>query len=171
MSTTINNFGVLNYYDHHKEYNIDARGKDLASVLCACEAEDIIATNVTTQPDATRKRGPRSKSLFADDAIALQEKKRLLDFLHQHHFGGSEFDSAEDNSCNQIAVCFFRQWNKRQLLNPKVSGTALMRFLKDECMLPVTVDERAFGNALAKMISSDHLYPDWCGEVSECFSE
>ena len=50
MSTTINNFGVLNYYDHHKEYNIDARGKDLASVLRACEAQDIQAEEVTPEP-------------------------------------------------------------------------------------------------------------------------
>ena len=31
----------VEYHDHSREYNIDARGKDLAEVLRACEAEDI----------------------------------------------------------------------------------------------------------------------------------
>ena len=42
MSTIINNIGgVINYHDHHKEYNIDARGKDLAAVMRAIDTENI----------------------------------------------------------------------------------------------------------------------------------
>ena len=37
--------GIVNigsYHDHSREYNIDARGRDLKDILRACEAEDIV---------------------------------------------------------------------------------------------------------------------------------
>lgn len=38
------------YHDNSTEYNIDARGRDLASILRACNTEDIQAEEVTTEP-------------------------------------------------------------------------------------------------------------------------
>lgn len=126
-----------------------------------------VRTETSTE---TKKRGPREKSLFINETTAEQEKQRFLSFLSLHNFSQHEFDSSEENSGNQIAVCFFRQWQRRKLLNPKVSGTALMRFLKEDCALSITVEERAFGNALAKMIGSEQLYTNWCGDVGAYFN-
>ena len=40
--STINNFGgTVNYNDNSREYHIDARGKDLASIMRAINAEDV----------------------------------------------------------------------------------------------------------------------------------
>lgn len=136
---------------------------DIEEVAC-------VSTENPVQSSGAKKRGPREKSLFINETIAVQEKKRFMDFLHLHNLGQNDFDSSEDNSGSQIAVCFFRQWQRRKLLNHKVNGTALMRFMKDECALSITVDEKAYGNALAKMIGSEKIYSDWCGEVGTYFN-
>lgn len=123
----------------------------------------------TENPTETKKQGRREKSLFLQPAIAEKEKNRLLNFLHQHNLGSNDFDASEDNSCSQIAICFFRQWAKRQLLNPNVSGTALVRFLKNDCELSITVEEKTLGNVFSRMISGEQSYPNWFGSVSEHF--
>ena len=43
------------YHDNSKEYNIDARGKDLSSVIRACQAEDIVSVEEvnTASPQQT----------------------------------------------------------------------------------------------------------------------
>ena len=173
MATNIYAHNVVNH-DNHKEYSFHVASTDdairIASALINKDnIEDIPSSDHPSSAD-TKKRGPREKSLFIDETTAEQEKNRFLSFLSLHNFGQHDFDSSEENSGNQIAVCFFRQWQRRNLLNHKVSGTALMRFLKDECALSITVEERAFGNALAKMISSEQLYSNWCGEVGTYFN-
>ena len=42
----------VDYHDHSREYNIDARGRDLTEILRACEAEDIVPSEeiVPNQP-------------------------------------------------------------------------------------------------------------------------
>ena len=58
------------YHDNSREYNIDARGKDLASVMRALEAEDIT-------PDSSSSVSPESNSgnsLFCRITKAAYEK-------------------------------------------------------------------------------------------------
>ena len=51
MSVNITNFGNINYHDNHREYHIDARGNDLASVLHAVDTENITPVQeVKTEP-------------------------------------------------------------------------------------------------------------------------
>ena len=180
---TINNIniGTINNGCRNLTINVPpgTNPVDLVRAFMSDKAEDIpssnppsssAATNESQSSPETKKRGPREKSLFINETTAEQEKQRFLSFLSLHNFSQHEFDSSEENSGNQIAVCFFRQWQRRKLLNPKVSGTALMRFLKEDCALSITVEERAFGNALAKMIGSEQLYTNWCGEVGTYFN-
>jgi hypothetical protein len=121
------------------------------------------------QSDSRTQRGRRIQRLFVDEQTAGQEKNRLLNFLHRHNLGSREFDSSEDSSVNQIAVCFYRQWAKRGLLDNKAGRTAYVRFLKYDCELPISVIEKALGNVLSRMINSKQNYPQWSGEISEYF--
>ena len=127
------------------------------------------APDVRTESPTSKKQGRRERPLFLNQSDAEQEKQRLLSFLLQHNLGSNDFDASEDNSCSQIAICFFRQWAKRQLLNPNVSGTALVRFLKYDCELSITVEEKTLGNVFSRMISGEQSYPNWFGDVSEFF--
>ena len=112
------------------------------------------------------KGGPRIKSLFPDPATTEQEKQRLLNYLHAHNLGSNDFDSSEQNTMNRIVVCFFREWSKRNMLTPKVGATHLVRFLKSDCGLSLSVEEKALANHLSNMINSQQFDPDWGGDVS-----
>ena len=41
------------YHDNSREYNIDARGRDLAAIIQACEADDIEPTNEDAGTNST----------------------------------------------------------------------------------------------------------------------
>lgn len=121
---------------------------------------------VQEEPSFTPQRGQRRRSFFIDDETTDREKKRFLDYLHMHNLGTNDFDSSEENSGNQIAVCFYRQWQKQDLLHPKAGGTAFVRFLRDDCDLSISVEEKALGNVLSRMINSSQRYSNWCGDIS-----
>ena len=169
MSTHINHVGV--YIDNHKEMTLHADAVNISKIVHDFMADDIEDVDAETISSETKKRGPREQKLFLDEDIAAQEKQRLLDFLHLHKKASSDFDSSEENTCNQIAVCFFRQWTKRQLLNERAGGTAFVRFLRDDCQLSTSVEEKALANVLSRMISSTNTYSDWSGEVSAYFQK
>ena len=162
-----------NHYDHHKDISVTVpQGVDpvdfIRALINRSDIEDVDAETISSE---TKKRGPREQKLFLDEDIAAQEKQRLLDFLHLHKKASSDFDSSEENTCNQIAVCFFRQWTKRQLLNERAGGTAFVRFLRDDCQLSTSVEEKALANVLSRMIGSTNTYSDWSGEVSAYFQK
>lgn len=46
MAVNITNFGVLNYKDNHREYNIHTSGNNIADIIRQCNAEDIQAEEV-----------------------------------------------------------------------------------------------------------------------------
>lgn len=162
-----------NHYDHHRDISVTVpEGVDpidfVKALINRSDIEDIEAETISSE---TKKRGPREQKLFLDPDIAEQEKQRLLSFLRLHKKGSSDFDSSEENACNQIAVCFFRQWSKRHLLNTRAGGTAFVRFLRDDCELSITVEEKALANVFSKMINSSDKYPEWHGDVCAYFSE
>lgn len=48
--------GIVNigtYNDHSREYNIDARGRDLSAIIRACEAEDVTPAQEVVKSDET----------------------------------------------------------------------------------------------------------------------
>lgn len=164
------------HIDHHKDLNIDVKSVDdavrLMSVFMSDRAEDIEpepSSSVSPESYSGNSRGRKTQRLFVDEQTAEQEKTRLLNFLHLHNLGSREFDSSEDSSVNQIAVCFYRQWAKRNLLDEKAGSTAYVRFLKNECELPISVLEKALANVLSRMIFGDDRYPNWSGEISAYF--
>lgn len=161
-----------NYYDHHKDITINVNGANPADIIRAALAEDVTpdsSSSVSPEAYSGNSRGRKTQRLFVDEQTAEQEKTRLLNFLHLHNLGSREFDSSEDSSVNQIAVCFYRQWAKRNLLDEKAGSTAYVRFLKNECELPISVLEKALANVLSRMIFGDDRYPNWSGEISAYF--
>lgn len=173
------------HIDHHKDLSIDVKSVDdairLMSAFMSERAEDInsspasndsskkTSSSVSPESYSGNARGRKTQRLFVNEQTAGQEKTRLLNFLHLHNLGSREFDSSEDSSVNQIAVCFYRQWAKRNLLDEKAGSTAYVRFLKNECALPISVLEKALANVLSRMISGDDRYPNWSGEISAYF--
>ena len=165
MIANINNFGVINYYETNS-----SKQEPTQKAEPACEdVTPDTSSSVSPESYSGNSRGRKTQRLFVDEQTAEQEKTRLLNFLHLHNLGSREFDSSEDSSVNQIAVCFYRQWAKRNLLDEKAGSTAYVRFLKNECELPISVLEKALANVLSRMIFGDDRYPNWSGEISAYF--
>ena len=176
MSNTYIHIGTLNDHsqDHSKHVTINAPGADVSALVRSILAEDVtpaddLSSSISPESNSGNARGRKTQRLFVDEQTAEQEKNRLLNFLHQHNLGSREFDSSEDSSVNQIAACFYRQWDKRNLLDEKAGSTAYVRFLKNDCELPISVLEKALANVLSRMIFGDDRYPNWSGEISAYF--
>lgn len=180
MSTYIYNNNTITNTDNHREMTINVpAGTDINQYIRTFFGKEQVAEDVTPadEPASTEEvisqtpRGRKTQRLFIDEQTAKHEKSRLLNFLHQHNLGSREFDSSEDSAVNQIAACFYRQWDKRKLLDEKAGSTAYVRFLKNECGLPVSVLEKALANVLSRMIFGDDRYPNWSGEIGAYFQK
>lgn len=180
MSTNYINIGTINHKNRNLTINVPAGANpaDLIRAFMSDRAEDVnpddptttnASSSVNPESHSGNSRGRKTQRLFVDEQTAEQEKTRLLNFLHLHNLGSREFDSSEDSPVNQIAVCFYRQWAKRNLLDEKAGSTAYVRFLKNECELPISVLEKALANVLSRMIFGDDRYPNWSGEISAYF--
>lgn len=179
MFLSINNQtgGIINVFNNVSATIHQANGQQTIDIHSP--SSDDIGNNVEKdsphvsdcQLGTGAQRGRKIQRLFIDEQTAEQEKKRLLSFLHQHNLGSREFDASEDSAVNQIAVCFYRQWAKRGLLDNKAGSTAYVRFLKNDCGLPISVLEKALGNVLSRMINSKQNYPQWSGDISEYFQK
>lgn len=168
------NIGTINN-DHSRHMTVNVTtGIDVNSLVRSFFAEDVTPADEpasTEEVISQTQRGRKTQRLFIDEQTAKHEKSRLLNFLHQHNLGSREFDSSEDSAVNQIAACFYRQWDKRKLLDEKAGSTAYVRFLKNECGLPVSVLEKALANVLSRMIFGDDRYPNWSGEIGAYFQK
>ena len=97
------------YHDNSTEYNIDARGNDLASVLRACEAEDI-------EPVQEQER---------NCPFVVAEKLRELDLYTYEEFVHMYRKAAETDAktlaefltkYRQLGVLDFKNYEKKEIL-------------------------------------------------------
>lgn len=136
--------------------------------------EDVVPTeNInqeeTFESDEESRRGPKVTSLFISNEVERQETERLISFLHEHKLGKSDLDAAQDNSANQVIVCFYRVWKENHKLTSKAGPTALVRYISTIEGLSISVTEIAYSNALGRMIKPENKYPNWSGLVREYF--
>ncbi len=92
----------VNYHDNSKEYNIDARGKDLAEVIRACESDDIEDVTPENTPSATTPKffcvSPKFSEQNIRDRIAaeLNQSTTKIDFCRAlyrlQHIGCIDID-------------------------------------------------------------------------------
>lgn len=64
------------YHDNSTEYNIDARGKDLASVIRACQTEDVQPGASSRQTEEVRDRSAEEGILDISDSIIFSKKAK-----------------------------------------------------------------------------------------------
>jgi len=92
------------YNDHSTEYNIDARGtKDIASVIRACEAEDI----------ETEREKPRMQSISLP--FLVPEKLSELGIYTLEEFDDMYHDKVK-NGAPELAE-FLKHYSELQVLN------------------------------------------------------
>ena len=81
------------YHDNSKEYNIDARGKDLASVLRACEAQD-------TQSKHQDK--PEPEDVQAVDTSFFCTQQFSADIIEKNLRQAIHLASSKADACRRI---------------------------------------------------------------------
>ena len=97
------------YHDNSTEYNIDARGNDLASVLRACEAEDIEAVQEQERncPFVVAEKLQELNLYTYEEFVQMYRKaaetdaKTLAEFLTKYR---------------QLGVLDFKNYEKKEIL-------------------------------------------------------
>ena len=64
------------YHDNSREYHIDARGKDLAAIIRACQTEDITPGASSRQTEEVRDRSAEEGILDIPDSIIFTKKAK-----------------------------------------------------------------------------------------------
>lgn len=112
-------------------------------------------------PPSSRKGRPK-EYLFADakgnkdEKVTAQQAKMLVAFLKKHNGYSKKIDSKSDTYFNQSVMAFYRIWEKENLVprnSPK--GSALTRFLVEDCRLQIDIDSRTYSSFIGKALSSD----------------
>ena len=119
--------------------------------------------------EAPKPRGRKASTLFKSTETEESEKQKFLKFLHANKLENEEVDASKKD-INKIAVCFFREWDKKELLQDDAGGTALTRFM-NACNLKITILEKAHSNALNEMISTNKKYYPWTDKVHAEFEK
>lgn len=108
MSINITNLGgTVNYNDHHREYNIDARGRNLAEIIRACETDNIEATPVQEEKSAKKSSLP----------FLNLEKFKELNLYSLEEFE-DKYRKAVKGGAPQLAK-FIKQYKELDVLNLK----------------------------------------------------
>lgn len=119
------------------------------------------------QPAQTEKpRGPHKKYLFVLDGIdtkenetvKMLEKERFCAYLSRHCLKGHKLVCTKDDTLNKTIVCFLLKWMERGLTADKPSGSAVFRFLTEDCGIVSEVLDRAYANRVSGWIKDKNSY-------------
>lgn len=113
-----------------------------------------VADSIT--PSCPVHRGPQHKYLFAlngkdteeNVAVRNREKEHLLAYLRQHKLSGKSINATQGDVMNSIVISFLLVWMKQGNVSPNFCGTAVWRFLKNDCGFQMKATEKAYGNKI-----------------------
>lgn len=145
--------------DYHQEINwninLDKQERKNESDVSASE---------NTEPALRKKFLFLDANGYEDISRRDEEKARVLRYISEHKYGNKELDGSSENPLNKMAVAFVLRWKEKKLIQ-NFSPTALVRFLKDDCGLTCSVDDKTLANLLGRMVKRNEkndVYYDVC---------
>lgn len=157
--------------DHHKEINIGSvTSNDLKEIVKGVfKNDDVVDAEVDCYEHLTKtrkSRGPRKKFLFALDGIdtkenetvKMREKERLKTYLSKHCLKSRKLVCTKDDTLNKTIVCFLKKWMGMGLTTEGPSGSAVFRFLTEDCGIESDVQEKAYGNRVKEWMKEKNDY-------------
>ena len=126
------------YHDNSTEFNIDARGKDLASVIRACQTEDIQPLSSSGAPDFSSE---------IPDSIIFTKK------AHQEHKIPAIVQALQKSIINRkdktrALVQELQSWQKDNYIDPQYNAQVMYDELQKILPLPFGYDafKRLYNN-------------------------
>ena len=105
------------------------------------------------------------ETLFGDAERNRKEAERFKRFLAQQGLADTPLDSAMKNPVNKAFVALYHYWQKKGVLPVQPNGNACYRFLKNDCGLTLTKDEKTYANFIRKAIEG--VDDDKLGDMPE----
>lgn len=147
--------GIVNineYHDNSTEFNIDARGKDLASVIRACQTEDIQSpsSSVTSaDPDIS----PLSSSGAPDFSSEIPDSIIFTKKAHQEHKIPAIVQALQKSIIGRkdktrALVRELQSWQKDNYIDPQYNAQVMYDELQKILPLPFGYDafKRLYNN-------------------------
>lgn len=116
-------------------------------------------------------RGPRKQYLFIEgDAsweeqgkqrnpskenavVRRNERDRFKKYISNHKLGNRELTCTQGDTLNDTVACFLVEWQRRGLIAQDFAGTAVWRFLTEECGIKSTVTAKAYGKEIKEWVA------------------
>ena len=123
------------YHDNSTEFNIDARGKDLASVIRACQTEDITPGASSRQTEEVRDRSAEEGIWEIPDSIIFTKK------AHQEHKIPAIVQALQKSIIGRkdktrALVRELQSWQKDNYIDPQYNAQVMYDELQKVLPLP-----------------------------------
>lgn len=146
--------------------NVEAGGIGIQVV----NGKDIPTKNEKDMP-AKSTPGPRKQFLFIEgDAsweeqgrqrnpskentvVRRRERDRIVRYLKEHCLSQRQLTCTQGDTLNDVVACFLVEWRERKLIAKDFAGTAVWRFLTEECGLESAVTDKAYGKEIKEWVA------------------
>lgn len=151
--TTQINIGVVkgNYFQHVENVNIGAPAKE----------------------EEPRKKEYSVEILFGRAENNRREAKRFCQFLKDQGMDGTMLNSAKGNAVNKAFVALYLYRMEKEELPEQPNGDACYRFLKEDCGLEFSVNQKTYANFIRKAIETwdEHELRDMTDLIRKAYTD
>ena len=96
-----------------------------------------------------RQRDPRKEN----PVVCRRERDRFLKYLRVHCLSNRELTCIQGDMLNDAVASFLVEWQHRGVIAKDFAGTAVWRFLTEECELKSTVTAKAYGKEIKEWVA------------------
>lgn len=89
-----------------------------------------------------------------NSVVRRRERDRFLRYLSKHCLGNRDLTCMQGDALNDVVACFLVEWRQRGLIAQDFAGSAVWRFLTEECGLKTTVTVKAYGKEIKEWVEA-----------------
>ena len=93
------------------------------------------------------KQGRKDEYLFVNndrsknELLTKEKSSEFMTYLNENGFEGIAVSTSKKNAVNNALVYFYKRWLRERLVSRVPNSAACIRFLKEDCGLPFSVQE------------------------------
>lgn len=115
------------------------------------------------------EQGKRRDPSRENAVVRRRERDRLTQYLRDHKLGNRELTCTQGDTLNDVVACFLVEWQRRKLIADDFAGTAVWRFLTEECGMKSAVTSKAYGKEIKEWMRKKSFSYAMLKQVSTVF--
>ena len=113
------------------------------------------------------KEGKRRNITKENTVVSHRERDRLQKYLKEHNMSSRPLTTEKNDTLNSIVASFLIVWRDNGWISKNFSGSAVHRFLHDECGIRTEVNEQSYANKITKWVKDKSYSSEILAEVEE----